>query len=154
MEGPSLQERYAPRSICYGCGPANEKGLRIRSFARGDDVVADWRPEPHMEAFPGVLNGGVIGTLLDCHMNWTAAWHLLRRAGADRVPSTVTADYAVKLLRPTPSRATVHLVARVVDSSDERAVVEGRLEADGNICATSRGTFVAVKPDHPAYQRW
>ena len=25
-------------------------------------VVADWTPEPHHQAFPGVLNGGIIGT--------------------------------------------------------------------------------------------
>ncbi|MDQ3744886.1 MAG: PaaI family thioesterase, partial [Acidobacteriota bacterium] len=43
----SLQERYAPRSACFGCGPANEKGLRIRSFpaAEGEEVVCDWQPE-------------------------------------------------------------------------------------------------------------
>ena len=23
----SLQDRYAPRNFCFGCGPANEKGL-------------------------------------------------------------------------------------------------------------------------------
>ena len=72
--GPSLQEHYAPNNACWGCGPSNAEGLRIRSFAQGDEVVADWKPEPKYEAFPGVLNGGIIGTLLDCHCNWTAAW--------------------------------------------------------------------------------
>ena len=38
----SLQERYAPHSICFGCGPANEKGLRIRSLPEGEVVVAEW----------------------------------------------------------------------------------------------------------------
>ena len=45
----------------------------------------------------------IIGTLLDCHCNWTAAWHLMKRAREDRPPCTVTADYAIKLLRPTPT---------------------------------------------------
>ena len=150
----SLQERYAPTSICYGCGPANEHGLRIRSIAHGDEVVADWTPAKHHEAFPGVLNGGIIGSLLDCHSNWTAAWHLMQRAGADHTPCTVTADYHVKLLRPTPTDGPVHLVARVVDSTDDRATIEAELHAGGKICATCRGTFVAVKPGHPAYYRW
>jgi acyl-coenzyme A thioesterase PaaI-like protein len=151
---PSLQERFAPASICFGCGPANAKGLRIRSLPEGDEVVADWTPEPHHEAFPGMLNGGIVGTLLDCHGNWTAAWHLMNRAGADRPPVTVTADYAVKLRRPTPSGAPVRLRARVVESTDTRAVVEASLESGGVVCATCRGTFVAVKPGHPAYHRW
>ena len=150
----SLQERYAPASICFGCGPANPKGLRIRSVPEGEEVVAEWTPEPHHEAFPGMLNGGIIGALLDCHGNWTAAWHLMRTSGADRPPVTVTADYAVKLRRPTPSTGPLRLRARVVESSGDRVVVEATLEAGGAVCATCRGTFVAVKPGHPAYHRW
>ena len=151
----SLQERYAPTMTCFGCGPANERGLRIRSFARGDDVaVCEWRPEKHHEAFPGVLNGGVIGALIDCHANWTAAWHLMRRAGLDAPPTTVTAEYSVKLTRPTPADAPVQLSARVVEAKEDRAVVEVEMTAGGKVCATGRGTFVAVKPGHPAYHRW
>lgn len=150
----SLQERYAPNSRCFGCGPANERGLRIGSRLDGDLVVADWTPEPHHEAFDGVLNGGVIGTLLDCHSNWTAAAALMAATGAERPPVCVTAEYAVRLLRPTPSRRPVHLRASVVDSSDGRATVEAELSSDGTITATSRGMFVAVRPGHPAYDSW
>ena len=150
----SLQEQYAPGNACFGCGPANEKGLRIRSFAEGDETVCVWQPEKHHEAFPGVLNGGIIGALLDCHSNWAAAYHLMKRTGAERPPCTVTADYAIKLLRPTPTDGVIHLKARVVESTDERAVVEAELTANGKTCATCRGTFVAVRPGHPAYHRW
>ena len=65
MSEPCLQEKFAPASICFGCGPANDKGLRVRSFVRGDEIVATWQPEKHHEAFPGILNGGIIGALLD-----------------------------------------------------------------------------------------
>lgn len=150
----SLQEHFAPTSICYGCGPANQKGLRIRSIVQGDEVVADWTPEKHHAAFPGVLNGGIIGSLLDCHMNWTAAWHLMQKAGADHTPCTVTADYHVVLKRPTPTDGPVRLVARVAESGEDRATVAAELHAGGKVCATCRGTFVAVKPGHPAYYRW
>ncbi len=150
----SLQERYAPASTCFGCGPANAKGLHIRSFVEGDAVVAEWRAEPHHEAFPGVLNGGIVGALLDCHSNWTAANHLMRVAGADSVPSCVTAEYAVKMRKPTPSDRALRLEARVVESSADRAIVEASLSADDMTTATCVGTFVAVKPDHPAYHRW
>ena len=150
----SLQETHAPNSICFGCGPANPKGLHIRSFVQGDELVADWTPESHHEAFPGMLNGGIIGALLDCHSNWAAAHHLMRASGATSPPCTVTADFAVKLLRPTPSQSPVHLTARVVESSGDRAIVEAALTSGGKTCATCRGTFVAVKPGHPAYHRW
>jgi acyl-coenzyme A thioesterase PaaI-like protein len=150
----SLQEKYAPNNSCWGCGPANAEGLRIRSFPKGEEVVAEWMPQPKYEAFPGVLNGGIIGTLLDCHCNWMAAWYLMNKAGADHPPCTVTADYAIKLLRPTSSNGPVSLSAKVVDSTDDRATVEGTLSANGKVCATCRGTFVAVKEGHPAFHRW
>jgi len=66
VDEKSLQEAYAPKSTCYGCGPANPKGLRIRSFPQEDGtVVMEWRPERHHEAYPGALNGRIIGTLFD-----------------------------------------------------------------------------------------
>lgn len=154
MTEKSIQETFAPQLACFGCGPVNEKGLRIRSFPNGQEVVAEWQAEPHHESFTGMLSGGIVGTLLDCHCNWTAAWHLMNNAGLERPPCTVTAEYAIKLRRPTPTDRPVRLVARVVESADDRAIVEGELIAHGKVCATCRGTFVAVKPGHPAYHRW
>ncbi len=150
----SLQETYAPHNACFGCGPSNEKGLRIRSFVEGDAVVATWTPEKHHEAFPGVLNGGIIGALLDCHLNWAATHHLMVKSGAASPPCTVTADYAIVLKRPCPTDGPVTLSAKVVESTGDRAVVEGTLEAQGKVRATCRGTFVAVQEGHPAYHRW
>ena len=154
MKEQSLQEKYAPNNSCWGCGPANAEGLRIRSFPKGEEVVAEWTPEKRYEAFPGVLNGGIIGTLLDCHCNWTAAWHLMNKAGADHPPCSVTADYAIKLLRPTPSDGSVFLSAKVIESTSDRATIDGTLSANGKACATCRGTFVAVREGHPAFHRW
>lgn len=152
--GQSLQDRYAPANACFGCGPANPKGLRLKSFIRGDIAVCDWTPEKHHEAFDGMLNGGICGALLDCHSNWTAAWHLMNQAGAPVPPCTVTAEFHVKLKRPTPTDGPVHLEAHVVESSGDRAVVEATLSAAGKVTATCRGVFVAVKEGHPAYHRW
>jgi acyl-coenzyme A thioesterase PaaI-like protein len=150
----SLQDRYAPANRCFGCGPANPDGLQIKSFPEGDEVVCRWVPERRHEAFDGVLNGGIIGTLFDCHCNWTATYHLMRARGAHRPPCTVTAEYGVVMRRPTPSTGEVTLRAKVVESSADRAVVEATLEAGGVITATGRGVFVAVKEGHPAYHRW
>ena len=150
----SLQETYGPNTRCFGCGPANEKGLRIRSFLKGDEVVATWTAAPHHLAFEGVVNGGIIGALLDCHSNWTAAWYLMQKAGASSVPSTVTADFHVRLKRPTPIAEPLHLRARVVESAVDRAVVEAELEAGGKVTATCRATFVAVREGHPAFNRF
>lgn len=154
MVSQSLQERYSPHSACFGCGPANPKGLRIRSFAQGDEVVADWRCDAHHEAFPGVLNGGIVGSLLDCHCNWTAAYALMRRDKLEHPPCTVTAEYKIQLRRPTPTDGALRLAARAVEVDGDKVTVEGELRAGDKITATCRGVFVAVKPGHPAYHRW
>ena len=155
----SLQELYAPSGRCFGCGPANAKGLRIRSFALADGadahVVCDFVPEPHHEAFENVMNGGIIGTVLDCHMNWTTIHHLMRKQGLDQALPCVTAEFKVVLKRPTPM-GPVHVDAVVVASEADRATIEATMTsaANGKVTAIGTGTFIAVKPDHPAYHRW
>ncbi len=160
MSDTSLQRRYAPASRCFGCGPANAEGLRIESHdpteaaAEPGELHAEWRPLPHHAAFDNVLNGGIIGTLLDCHANWTAAMHLMRERGMAGPPGCVTADYAIRMRRPTPVDQPVRLRAWPVSVEGDRVVVDAELSSGGIITATCRGTFVAVGPDHPAYERW
>ena len=71
--GPGVQRQYAPNSICFGCGPANEKGLQIDSHRCSEGLELRFTPSDEHQAFPGMVNGGIIGSLLDCHGNWAAA---------------------------------------------------------------------------------
>lgn len=153
----SVQDRYSPHSHCFGCGPANDKGLRIKSRPSGGpdgELVCEWRAEKHHEAFEGMVNGGIVGALLDCHSNWTAAHYLMTQRGLASPPCTVTADFHVVLKRPTPSDALLTLRARAAQVEGDKVVVDATLEANGKITATCRGTFVAVREGHPAYHRW
>jgi acyl-coenzyme A thioesterase PaaI-like protein len=149
----SLQDEYAPNSTCFGCGPKNLKGLRIKSRPEGVFVVSDWSPEDHHAAFAGFVSGGILSTLLDCHCNWTGAYELMRRGGLASPPATVTAGYAVSFLRPTPL-APLRMKARAVAVDRGRVTVEGEIVSGGMTTATFKGTFVAVKEGHPAFQRW
>ena len=157
IDSRSVQERYAPHNACFGCGPSNEKGLRLRSFPSGgdgDELVCTWHAEVQHEAFPGMLSGGIVGSLLDCHSNWTAACHLMRLRGLASPPCTVTADFHVTLRRPTPTAGDITLRARVVSSEGDKVVVEATLESHGKVTSTCRGAFVAVREGHPAFHRW
>ncbi len=70
----------------------------------------------------------------------------------DIAPHTVTAEFQVKLLRPTPIDEPVQLIARLKTLHNERsATIAGELLSHGKICDTFEGRFVAVKPDHPAF---
>jgi acyl-coenzyme A thioesterase PaaI-like protein len=151
----SLQETYAPNGICFGCGVTNDNGLRIRSFENADnEYVAEWHAETFHQAFPGMLSGGIVGSLLDCHSNWTAAHFLMKKLGKTEPDCTVTANYSVKLLRPTPFDVPIYLKSKVVEATDTTAIVEAELIADDKVCATCKGLFVIVKEGHPAYHRW
>ena len=157
MQSHSLQERFAPNNACFGCGPANERGLRIRSTPldeESDELICEWTAAPHHQAFEGVLNGGIVGTLLDCHSNWAACWHLMRRDALAVPPCTVTYQFEIKLLRPTPIGHPVELRAEAVSSEGRWVTVAASLRSAGEITATCGGRFVAVEPGHPAYHRW
>jgi acyl-coenzyme A thioesterase PaaI-like protein len=155
VDGPSLQERFAPDGRCFGCGPKNAAGLQIRSFENGDgSVVALWQPRSEHEAFDGYVNGGILGTLIDCHSNWTAIAALMAAGWADDAPSTVTSEFSVRFRRPTPSEGPLKLVGRPVEVAPDRVAVETSVEVDGVVTARGRAVFVPVGPGHPAYGRW
>jgi len=149
-----VQRQYAPSSICFGCGPANEKGLQIDSHRCENGLELFFTPSDEHQAFPGMINGGIIGSLMDCHGNWAAAIALMDRSGANEPPCTVTANYSISLRRPTPAGVELYILAEIDDLQDDRANVSLTLSAEGKICATGKGLFVAVKEGHPAYHRW
>jgi acyl-coenzyme A thioesterase PaaI-like protein len=181
----SLQDQFAPESMCFGCGPANSKGLQIKSFValsnphsaeprigtddEGRDpaylpLVATFHPLAHHIAFEGIVNGGILSVILDCHLNWTAAWHLMQRCKLEVPPCCVTAKYEVTFIAPTPIGVPLRIESRVIESSTRRVLVSANLgpvdpqvpgqQVIQQVTATGLGTFVAVKPDHPAFHRW
>ena len=150
----SVQEKYAPNSICFGCGPANKKGLRIQSFRTENGLEMKFETKSEHQAFPGIINGGIISTLLDCHGNWAATMALMDKNEGDIPPCTVTASFSMKLRRPTPINTTLEISANIKQISDDRANVNMTLVANGKVCATGEGLFVAVNEGHPAYHRW
>ena len=91
MMKKSVQEEYAPNSICFGCGPANNEGLQIKSYRTNEGLEMEFECDGKHQAFPGVINGGIIGSLLDCHGNWTAAIAIMDRNELDKPKCTVTA---------------------------------------------------------------
>jgi len=66
---------------CHGCGAANEKGLRLKSYWDGDEAVAQWCAERHhCGGTRENLNGGVIASLVGTFAVIEAADRALIRA--------------------------------------------------------------------------
>ncbi len=152
MEDKAFQDFYPDEvAQCYGCGRLNDAGLHVRSFWEGDEAVCRHRPAPHHMAVPGIVYGGLIASLIDCHGTGTAAAAMYRDQGRpmDSLPPLrfVTASLHVDYLRPTPMGVTLEVRARVKEVKGRKVVVEERLLAGGEVCA--RGEVVAVLvPEH------
>jgi len=98
----AVQEAYTPDSRCFGCGPAADGGLSLRSFRAANGLEARTTLDARYQAFPGIVNGGIISALFDCHGNWTAAVALMDRACLPRPPLTLTAELLIHYREPTP----------------------------------------------------
>ena len=136
-----------PARVCFGCGADNTSGLQIKSFMQGDTAVCRFWPQPHHTAFPGVLNGGIAATLLDCHGIWTAVgYYNARYLGPETTsPETmfVTRKMTVEYLKPTPMDIELVLRGRVIKEGSRSMQVEVELWAGEEL--TVRADMVAVK---------
>ena len=145
---------YAPKVYVLDAGLRIKTDLRIRSFNRNDmdnGLTMTFNTEDHHQAFPGMINGGIIGTLLDCHSNWTAAMAIMNLHGDSEPPCTVTANYTVQLRRPTPHGAELTVISEVTELLEDRASIGMEMFADDKLVRKGKGLFVAVKEGHPAY---
>lgn len=133
--GPSLQDRYFPTLPCFGCGPVNERGLRLKSHLDDDGLVrARFKPWPEHDNGLGFLNGGIICTVLDCH-SAAAVTHTAFENGwtplGDALLPYVTAGLDVRYLRPAPLTEDVTLVAEMTEIGEPQLTAHVWLEWDG-----------------------
>ncbi len=150
----SLQDRYAPNSACFGCGPKNRHGLRLKSVPFGDGVLSTWQPRPEHIAFGRFGSGGIISVLMDCQGNWASTYALMKARQLRTPPGTVTAEYTVKFLRPSPIDDKWELSAWATRIDGDKVNARGELKVGGVVTATMTGLFIAVKETHPAFHRW
>jgi acyl-coenzyme A thioesterase PaaI-like protein len=147
MSSIAFQDQI-PDNLCYGCGPSNRDGLRIKSYWEGDESICIYQPERHHSAGPPqFLNGGIIATLIDCHSLCTAianAYRIEKRPiGSDPHIWCVTANLNVSYLRPTPLDLPVTLRARITEAGPKKTLLQCSLYSNSDECA--RGEVVAVR---------
>ena len=85
-----VQDAYTPHSSCFGCGPEHPDGLRIKSYRIADGLEARVTLPQKYSAFPGVISGGILSTIFDCHGNWTAGLALMDEACLTKPVLTMT----------------------------------------------------------------
>jgi len=147
----AIQNIVYPTLQCFGCGPANPKGLHLLSYATEGGAVGTFTPWPEHDSGNGFLNGGIIATLLDCHGGaaalWAAyqhGWHALPGAGL----SHVTAGLDVRYLRPAPLHDTVELQAELTSVSEAEIGVIASIVYEGKVRATGTAVWKRWRPRH------
>ncbi len=96
-----------------------------------------------------MLNGGIIGALVDCHSICTAIAHRYyvegREIGEGERIWYVTGTMTVKYRRPTPIDQPVEVIARVIEYTDKRTNIECEVRSGDE--ATAVGSSVAIRVD-------
>jgi acyl-coenzyme A thioesterase PaaI-like protein len=146
-EGRALQELLPVH--CFGCGVKNEKGLRIRSRWIGDECVCRWQPGEEHIGHPGVVCGGIIASVVDCHAIWTALSHTCRLEGLELgIDLThfvyVTGRLAVQYLHPADVGRPLVVHARVAEQGARKSIVACRVSQGDVECATAEVVAVRV----------
>lgn len=146
-QGLSIQERLYPQLTCFGCGHANPKGLKLRSYPGDGFVTAGFRPWPEHDNGMGFLNGGIIATVLDCHSG-AAVFHRADLLGMGQGAPLlyVTAGLDLRYLRPVPLRETLELRAEVTSADDDQVTVEAELVWDGKPRAAATSLWKRWRP--------
>ncbi len=152
MDERPIQDYYPDDiAVCFGCGRHNPGGLHVETYWDGDRGVCRFTPEERHAAYPGIVYGGIIAGVIDCHAVGTAVSHAYRQEG--REPGTeppilfFTARLEVDYLSPTPIGAEMELIARVTDFGPRKAVVECSVVSDGTERARGRVTAVRAAKD-------
>jgi uncharacterized protein (TIGR00369 family) len=138
--GHDTQHVQLPRNYCFGCGPDNPEGMRLKFELdeQGERFVARFCLEDKYVGPPGHAHGGIIATILDEAMGKV---NKLRQVVA------VTAEMTVQYLKPVP------LGKPLIAEGWEKSVV-GRVhhnvaeirDEQGEVLARSTGRFIAIDP--------
>ncbi len=150
MGNKPIQDFYPDEiAICYGCGRHNAEGLHIQTYWDGEEGISHFTPKPHHTAFPGIVYGGLLASLVDCHMIGTAIAATYqaegREPGSEPEVTYVTGNLNITYLQPTPTETELTLRARVKELHPRKAMVACSLYAGAQECVQAEMVAVRVQ---------
>ena len=138
---------YMPGNVCFGCGNENPHGLHVKSYWEGEETVCVWESEEKYHGWKGVLNGGILATIIDCHcMNSAmAAAYKLEGRGLDSEPHYryATGTITVKYLLPTPNEKPIELRTQVTEIKGKKVVMTCQAYSEGK--KTAEADVIAIR---------
>lgn len=145
---PETNEKLAPlahraQNRCFGCGPANTRGLRLQFYSNEEQkVVCLPTVGDEYEGPPGFLHGGIIATLLDEAMSKAVRIHGL---------TAMTRQIEIDYLRPVHSGTATRIEGWLVRSEGRKHWTEAKILDDKHhVLATAKGLFIEVRANRIA----
>jgi len=133
IEIPKLQGHH-----CFACGTENPIGLNLQFYQVGEAVCTDIVLDKVYEGWEGMVHGGIISTLIDEVMSWTAMY--------SKKVFLVTRNMNIKYVKPVMIGTPLRVKGRLVDDSEPpRIKVSAEIrDHDGRLLVKGSGEFVAV----------
>ena len=126
---------------CFGCSPHNASGLQMKFFTNQKSLVSLVTVPEHLCGWDRLVHGGVIATILDEIMSWSAITMLKR--------IILTKSMTVDFVKPVYIDHELLAEGKVLEHTSERdAQMAGFLyNAQGELCAKSQGSFALFTPE-------
>jgi uncharacterized protein (TIGR00369 family) len=127
-----------PENHCFGCGGANDSGMKLEFELDLDQKRCTGRfvLGPRYRGGAGFAHGGVIAILLDEVMG------KISKVNEERA---VTAELNVEYLKPVPVDSEIVVSGWQEDEKGRNRFRAGEIrDAQGNLLARGRGRFVVV----------
>jgi uncharacterized protein (TIGR00369 family) len=119
---------------CFGCGSDNPIGLRLRFRRTDDGARAEFEPRPEYQGWDDTLHGGILLTLLDETLAYSALF---------AVGPAVTAEISARIRKPAPLDRPYLLHGEVKKVRLGLVVAHATVsDADGRLYAEADGKFM------------
>jgi len=125
---------------CFGCGPANPSGLRMKFFTDEMSVFSWLKVPDHLIGWDNLVHGGILSTILDEIMSWSAIYLLKKMI--------LTKSMTVDFIKPVHVGMELKVEGNVFEKqTDRQAVMQGRIyNKEGVLCVKSKGIYALLDP--------
>lgn len=127
---------FGPGQPCFGCAPDHPIGFHLTFTREGDEIVTRFVPGDRYQGPPGIMHGGLVGTLADELGAW-AIIGLLEKFG-------FTAHMSGKLHRPARTGVEIEGRARITKEGSRVVDVAVTLAQEGTAVYTGELRFVLL----------
>lgn len=125
--------------MCFACGRDNNIGLKLKFHQEGDSVRSEFVPGELHQGWPGVVHGGIICTMLDEVIGYSAGFQGLY---------AVTANMNVHYRKPAMVGHKLLLSAEVASVEGRDVKANGRIELeDGTLIAEADARLRIIRTD-------